>query len=176
MWSSSCGGPTPPLSLPVLAPGVNQLTSHNPSFIILAMPRAIVLEERVYVLGGFNDTSRLSSVECFTPGPPGSRPRWHQVGSFEVNSPGRPGCQGGRHVGTSLQLLRGHPQWSSCRDGRLQARLQKKFPSRDIVIIMVKMNLAGRRPGRWRAVCATWWTSTAPPPTSSSQSFHLDKM
>ena len=48
--------------------------------------------------------------------------------------------------------------------------------SRNIVIIMVKMNLAGRRPGRWRAVCATWWTSTAPPPTSSSQSFHLDKM
>ena len=36
-----------------------------------------------------------------------------------------PGCQGGRHVGTSLQLLRGHPQWSSCRDGRLQVRLQK---------------------------------------------------
>ena len=175
MWSSSCGGPTPLLSLPVLAPGVNQLTSHNPSFIILAMRRAIVFEERVYVLGGFNGTSRLSSVECFTPGPPGSRPRWHQVGSFEVNSPGRPGCQGGRHVGTSLQLLRGHPQWSSCRDGRLQARLQKKFPSRDIVI-MVKMNLAGRRPGRWRAVCATWWTSTAPPPTSSSQSFHSDKM
>ena len=86
MWSSSCGGPTPPLSLPVLAPGVNQLTSHNPSFIILAMRRAIVFEERVYVLGGFNGTSRLSSVECFTPGPPGSRPRWHQVGSFEVNS------------------------------------------------------------------------------------------
>ena len=126
MWSSSCGGPTPPLSLLVLAPGVNQLTSHKPSFIILAMRRAIVFEDRVYVLGGFDGTSRLRSVECFTPGPPGSRPRWHQVGSFEVNSPGRPGCQGGRHVGTSLQLLRGHPQWSSCRDGRLQARLQKK--------------------------------------------------
>ena len=176
MWSSSCGGPTPPLSLPVLAPGVNQLTSHNPSFIILAMRRAIVFEERVYVLGGFNGTSRLSSVECFTPGPPGSRPRWHQVGSFEVNSPGRPGCQGGRHVGTSLQLLRGHPQWSSCRDGRLQARLQKKFLSRDIVIIMVKLSLAGRRPGSRSGVCATWWTSTSPPPTSSYQSFHLDKM
>ena len=172
MWSSSCGGPTPPLSLPVLAPGVNQLTSHNPSFIILAMPRAIVLEERVYVLGGFNGTSRLSSVECFTPGPPGSRPRWHQVGSFEVNSPGRPGCQGGRHVGTSLQLLRGHPQWSSFRDGRAQVRLQKKFPSRDIVIIMVKMNLAGRRPESRRA----WWMSTAPPLTSSSHSFHLGKI
>jgi hypothetical protein len=176
MWSSSCGGPTPPLSLLVMAPGVNQLTSHKRLFIILAMRRAIVFEDRVYVLGGFDGTSRLRSVECFTPGPPGSRPRWHQVGSFEVNSPGRPGCQGGRHVGTSLQLLRGHPQWSSFRDGRLQARLQKKFLSRDIVIIMVKMNLAGRRPGRWRAVCATWWTSTAPPPTSSSQSFHLDKM
>ena len=174
MWSSSCGGPTPPLSLLVLAPGV--ILSWFHAIIILAMRRAIVFEDRVYVLGGFDGTSRLRSVECFTPGPPGSRPRWHQVGSFEVNSPGRPGCQGGRHVGTSLQLLRGHPQWSSCRDGRLQARLQKKFPSRNIVVIMVKMNLAGRRPGRWRAVCATWWTSTAPPPTSSSQSFHLDKM
>ena len=164
MCSSSCGGPTPPLSLHVLAPGV--ILSWHHAIIILAMRRSIVFEDRVYVLGGFDGTSRLRSVECFTPGPPGSRPRWHQVGSFEVNSPGRPGCQGGRHVGTSLQLLRGHPQWSSCRDGRLQARLQKKFPSRDIVIIMVKMNLAGRRPGRWRAVCATWWTSTSPPPTT----------
>ena len=153
MWSSSCGGPTPPLSLPVLAPGVNQLTSHNPSFIILAMRRAIVFEERVYVLGGFNGTSRLSSVECFTPGPPGSRPRWHQVGSFEVNSPGRPGCQGGRHVGTSLQLLRGHPQWSSFRDGRPQVRLQKNFLSCDIVILMVKINLACRGQAGRPEVC-----------------------
>ena len=174
MWSSSCGGPTPPLSLPVLAPGV--ILSWLYSIIIVAMRRSIVFEDRVYVLGGFDGTSRLRSVECFTPGPPGSRPRWHQVGSFEVNSPGRPGCQGGRHVGTSLQLLRGHPQWSYCRDGRLQARLQKKFLSCDIVIIMVKMNLAGRRPGRWRAVCATWWTSTVPPPTSSFHSFLLDNM
>ena len=174
MWSSSCGGPTPPLSLLVGRPGV--ILSWLHAIIILPMRRSVVFEERVYVLGGFNGTSRLSSVECFTPGPPGSRPRWHQVGSFEVNSPGRPGCQGGRHVGTSLQLLRRHPQWLSCRDGRLQARLQRCSFSRHIVIIMVKMNLAGRRPGRWRAVCATWWTSTAPPPTSSSQSFHLDKM
>ena len=46
------------------------------------MRRAIVFEDRVYVLGGYDaGTSRLSSVECFTPGPPGSRPRWHQVGS-----------------------------------------------------------------------------------------------
>ena len=152
-----------------MAPGVNKTLLHD--IIILPLRRSIVFEDKIYVLGGDDGTSRLSSVECFTPGPPGSRPRWHQVGSFEVNSPGRPGCQGGRHVGTSLQLLRGHPQWSSCCDGgRLQA---KKFLSRDIVI---KINLAGRRPGRWRAVCATWWTSTAPPPTSSSQSFHLDKM
>ena len=172
MWSSSCGGPIPPLSLPDLAPGVT-LSWHH-AIIILAMRRSIVFEDRVYVLGGFDGTSMLRSVECFTPGPPGSRPTWHQVGSFEVNSPGTPGCQGGRHVGTSLPLLCGHPQWSSFRDGRPQVTLQKKFPSRDIV--MVKMNLAGRRPGRWRAVCATWWTSTAPPPTSSSQSFHLDKM
>ena len=142
MWSSSCGGPTPPLSLPVLAPGV--ILSWHHAIIILAMRRSIVFEDRVYVLGGFDGTSRLRSVECFTPGPPGSRPRWHQVGSFEVNSPGRPGCQGGRHVGTSLQLLRGHPQWSSFRDGRPQVRLQKNFLSRDIVIIMVKMNLACR--------------------------------
>ena len=176
MWSSSCGGPTPPLSLPVLAPGVNQLTSHNPSFIILALRRSIVFEDKIYVLGGDDGTSILRSVECFTPGPPGSRPRWHQVGSFEVNSPGRPGCQGGRHVGTSLQLLRGHPQWSSCRDGRLQARLQRKLLSRDIVIIMVKLNLAGGRPESGLAVCATWWKSTAPHLTSSFRSFHLDKM
>ena len=174
MCSSSCGGPTPPLSLPVQAPGV--ILSLRHAIIILAMRRSIVFEDRVYVLGGFDGTSRLRSVECFTPGPPGSRPRWHQVGSYEVNSPGRPGCQGGRHVGTSLQLLSGHPQWSSCRDGRLQARLQKKLLSRDIVIIMVKLNLAGRRPERWRAACATWWTSTAPHLTSSSHSFHLDKM
>ena len=170
MWSSSCGGPTPPLSLPVLAPGV--ILSWHQAIIILAMRRSIVFEDKIYVLGGHDGTSRLSSVECFTPGPPGSRPRWHQVGPFEVNSPGRPGCQGGRHVGTSLQLLRVHPQWSSCRDGRLQARLQKKFPSRDIVIIMVKMNLAGRRPESRRA----WWMSTAPPLTSSSHSFHLGKI
>ena len=173
MWSSSCGGPTPPLSLPVLAPGVILCLLH--AITILAMRRSIVFEDRVYVLGGFDGTSRLRSVECFTPGPPGSRPRWHQVGSFEVNSPGRPGCQGGRHVGTSLQLLCGHPQWSTFRDGRLQARLQKKFLSRDIVIIMVKMYLAGWRPESL-AVCATWWTSTALPLTSSSHSFHLGKI
>ena len=115
-----------------MATGVNKTLLHD--IIILPLRRSIVFEDKIYVLGGDDGTSRLSSVECFTPGPPGSRPRWHQVGSFEVNSPGRPGCQGGRHVGTSLQLLRGHPQWSSCRDGRLQARLQKKFPSRNIVI------------------------------------------
>ena len=36
-------------------------------------------EDRVYVLGGYDGTSRLRSVECFSPGPPGTRPRWHQV-------------------------------------------------------------------------------------------------
>ena len=36
-------------------------------------------ENKVYVLGGYDGTSRLRSVECFTPGPPGTRPRWHQV-------------------------------------------------------------------------------------------------
>ena len=151
-----------------MASGVNKTWLHD--IIILLLRRSIVFEDKIYVLGGHDGTSRLSSVECFTPGPPGSRPRWHQVGSFEVNSPGRPGCQGGRHVGTSLQLLCGHPQWSTFRDGRLQARLQKKFLSRDI---MVKMYLAGWRP---ELVCATWWMSTAPPQTSSSQSFHLDKI
>ena len=151
MWSSSCGGPTPPLSLPVLAPGV--ILSWHQAIIILAMRRSIVFEDRVYVLGGFDGTSRLRSVECFTPGPPGSRPRWHQVGSFEVNSPGRPGCQGGRHVGTSLQLLRGHPQWSSFRDGRPQVRLQKNFLSCDIVILMVKINLACRGQAGRPEVC-----------------------
>ena len=153
MWSSSCGGPTPPLSLLVMAPGVNQLTSHKRLFIILAMRRAIVFEERVYVLGGYDGTSKLRSVECFTPGPPGSRPRWHQVGPFEVNSPGTPGCQGGRHVGTSLHLLCGHPQWSSLRDGRQQARLQKKFLCCDILILMIKINLACRGQAGRSEVC-----------------------
>jgi len=41
--------------------------------------RSIVYEDKVYVLGGYDGTSRLRSVECFTPGPPGTRPRWHQV-------------------------------------------------------------------------------------------------
>ena len=36
-------------------------------------------DDKVYVLGGYDGTSRLSTVECFTPGPPGTRPRWHQV-------------------------------------------------------------------------------------------------
>jgi len=41
--------------------------------------RSIVYEDKVYVLGGRDGTSMLRSVECFTPGPPGTRPRWHQV-------------------------------------------------------------------------------------------------
>ena len=44
------------------------------------MRRAIVFEDRVYVLGGDDGTSTLRSVECFTPGPPGREPTWHQVG------------------------------------------------------------------------------------------------
>ena len=36
-------------------------------------------EDKECVLGGYDGTSRLSTVECFTPGPPGTRPRWHQV-------------------------------------------------------------------------------------------------
>ena len=172
MWSSSCGGPTPPLSLLVLAPGV--ILSWHHGIIILATRRSIVFEDRVYVLGGFDGTSRLRSVECFTPGPPGSRPRWHQVGSFEVNSPGR-------HLAVKVaDMLEPRSNFSvAILNGRLvvMGGYRQDFKkSRNIVIIMVKMNLAGRRPGRWRAVCATWWTSTAPPPTSSSQSFHLDKM
>merc|ERR1719430_2035024 len=38
--------------------------------------RSVVYEDKVYVLGGYDGTSRLRSVECFTPG---TRPRWHQV-------------------------------------------------------------------------------------------------
>ena len=45
----------------------------------MAWCRSIVYEDKVYVLGGYDGTSRLRSVECFTPGPPGTRPRWHQV-------------------------------------------------------------------------------------------------
>ena len=141
MWSSSCGGPTPLLSLPVLAPGVNQLTSHKPSFIILAMRRAIVFEDRVYVLGGFDGTSRLRSVECFTPGPPGSRPRWHQVGSFEVNSPGR-------HLAVKVaDMLEPRSNFSvAILNGRLfvMGGHRQDIKSWDIVILMVKINLACR--------------------------------
>ena len=43
------------------------------------MYRSIVYEDKVYILGGYDGTSRLRSVECFTPGPPGTRLRWHQV-------------------------------------------------------------------------------------------------
>ena len=151
MWSSSCGGPTPPLSLLVLSPGV--ILSWLHAIIILPMRRSIVFEDKIYVLGGRDGTSKLRSVECFTPGPPGSRPRWHQVGPFEVNSPGTPGCQGGRHVGTSLQILCGHPQWSYFRDGRQQARLQKKFLCCDILILMIKINLACRGQGLFLEPC-----------------------
>jgi hypothetical protein len=38
-----------------------------------------VLGGRIYVIGGFDGTERLRSVECFTPGPEGGRPCWHQV-------------------------------------------------------------------------------------------------
>ena len=41
----------------------------------------------MYVLGGYDGTSRLRSVECFTPGPPGTRPRWHQVRPQTVGQP-----------------------------------------------------------------------------------------
>ena len=39
------------------------------------------------VLGGYNGTSRLSTVECFTPGPPGTRPTWHQVRQQTMEQP-----------------------------------------------------------------------------------------
>ena len=42
----------------------------------VAWCRSVVYEDKVYVLGGYDGTSRLRSVECFTPG---TRPRWHQV-------------------------------------------------------------------------------------------------
>ena len=41
----------------------------------------------MYVLGGYDGTSTLRSVECFTPGPPGTRPRWHQVRPLTVGQP-----------------------------------------------------------------------------------------
>ena len=44
-------------------------------------------EDKVYVLGGYDGTSRLSTVECFTPGPPGTRPRWHQVTQQTMEHP-----------------------------------------------------------------------------------------
>ena len=45
----------------------------------MAWCRSIVYEDKVYVLGGYDGTSELRSVECFTPGLPGTRPRWHLV-------------------------------------------------------------------------------------------------
>ena len=44
-------------------------------------------ENKVYVLGGCDGTSRLRTVECFTPGPPGTRPRWHQVRQQTIEHP-----------------------------------------------------------------------------------------
>ena len=75
---SKCGGTTRPLPLLVLVSGVILLLLQAKT--ILAIRRAIVFEGRVYVLGGDDDTSTLRSVECFTPGPPGREPTWHQVG------------------------------------------------------------------------------------------------
>ena len=64
---------------------------------ILPIRRAIVFEDRVYVLGGHDGTS----VECFTPGPPGSRPRWHQVGWDSSTLICKPSSLlGGRYAGT----------------------------------------------------------------------------
>lgn len=39
--------------------------------------RVINLEDRIYVLGGYDNTERLKSVECFSVGPQG--PTWHRV-------------------------------------------------------------------------------------------------
>ena len=41
----------------------------------------------MYVLGGYDGTSRLRSVECFTPGPPGTRPGGHQVRPWTLCQP-----------------------------------------------------------------------------------------
>lgn len=38
---------------------------------------AVVLANRIYVMGGFNGSDRLKSVECFTPGI--TRSVWHDV-------------------------------------------------------------------------------------------------
>jgi len=42
--------------------------------------RAVVLGDRIYILGGFNGTGRLRTVACFTPGL--SRCTWHEVPSM----------------------------------------------------------------------------------------------
>ena len=39
--------------------------------------RAMVMEERIFVLGGYDGTERLSSVECFRPGM--TRTTWYLV-------------------------------------------------------------------------------------------------
>ena len=40
--------------------------------------RSVVFDGSIYVVGGSND-GESTSVECFTPGPPGSKPVRHQV-------------------------------------------------------------------------------------------------
>ena len=42
---------------------------------------AVVLNGRIYVVGGFDGEERLKSVECFTPGPVLT---WHQVPDMEI--------------------------------------------------------------------------------------------
>ena len=51
-------------------------------FFYITFLSAIMAGGKVYVLGGKSGESggrALSSVECFTPGPPGREPIWHEV-------------------------------------------------------------------------------------------------
>lgn len=73
MWRPYTSLTTPRSGTRCMSKPWSQSSLHMPWY------RSIVYEDKVYILGGHDGTSRLRSVECFTPGPPGTRPRWHQV-------------------------------------------------------------------------------------------------
>ena len=50
----------------------------DPRWFFLVWCRSVVFDGSIYVVGGSND-GESTSVECFTPGPPGSKPVRHQV-------------------------------------------------------------------------------------------------
>ena len=155
---SKCGGTTRPLPLLVVVSGVILLLPQAKT--ILAILRAIAFEDRVYVLGGHDGTSTLRSVECFTPGPPGREPTWHQVGWDSSTFFCKPSSLlGGRYAGTSKWLLGGGDQWSAHGDRWLEVRPPQKFSTFDPL---------HRPSAATRASISAAWRTTALTPTSLS--------